>query len=325
MGGGGYEKEAAVPLGVSLCPANAIMGAMTAIPTSPTRLITTPDGRSLDVWLAGPPDGIPVVYHSGTPGNGLPYADYVAALADRGLRYVSVTRPGYGGSTRLEGRAVAHVVADTRTVLDELGVDMAYVAGWSGGGPHALACAALMPERVLGTAILAGVAPYPAPGLDWLAGMGAENIAEFNLTLQGADALLPSVEAGAAMMRSVTPEGIADAFGDLVDEVDRATAHGPFAGYLAALDHEAFRISHWGWLDDDITFTQPWGFNVADIESRVHVWQGAHDRMVPFGHGQWLAANIPNACPHLFAEHGHLSLVVEQFPRIIDELLADPG
>ncbi|MEO8274353.1 MAG: alpha/beta hydrolase [Chloroflexota bacterium] len=295
---------------------------MTELPTRPTRSITTPDGRSLDVWLAGPPDGIPVVYHSGTPGNGLPFAQYVAAMAERGLRYLSITRPGYGGSTRLEGRAVAHVVGDTLTVFDELGIDRAYVVGWSGGGPHALACAALMPERVLGTAILAGVAPYPAAGLDWLSGMGAENVEEFNLALAGPAALLPTVEAGAAQMRAVTPEGIADAFGDLVDEVDRGHAKGPFASYLAALDHEAFRLAGWGWFDDDIAFTRPWGFGVADVESQVHVWQGAHDRMVPFAHGQWLAANLPDACPHLFAEQGHLSLVVEQFPAVLDELLA---
>lgn len=295
---------------------------MNDIPSSPTRQIATPDGRSLDVWLAGPSDGTPLVYHSGSPGAGLPFDQYVQALAERGLRYVSVTRPGYGGSTRHPGRTVADVAGDTRAVLDELGIDRTYVVGWSGGGPHALACAALLPERVIATAVLAGVAPYPAEGIDWLAGMGAENVAEFELALAGPEALLPSVEATASVFRTLTAEGVADAFGDLVDDVDRATARGPFASYLAALGHEAFREGHWGYFDDDFAFLGAWGFHVADIRGRVHVWQGAHDRMVPFAHGQWLAANCGNACPHLFAEHGHLSLVVEQFPRILDELLA---
>jgi pimeloyl-ACP methyl ester carboxylesterase len=322
---GGYEKEAAVPLGVSLCPETGIIGAMPDLPTSPSRQVATPDGRSLDVWLAGPPDGTPVVYHSGTPGNGLPFAGYVEALTARGLRYVSISRPGYGGSTRQEGRVVADVVPDTQLVLDELWIDRAYVIGWSGGGPHAMACAALLPERVLGTAVLAGVAPWEAPGLDWLANMGAENVDEFALALAGPDALLPFVEQAAASLRTITPDAVADAFGDLVDEVDHDAAKGPFAAYLAALDHEAFRGGPFGWLDDDMAFTRPWGFDVPDIPGRVHVWQGAHDRMVPFAHGQWLAASGGNTCPHLFPQHGHLSLVVEQFPAILDELLAGPS
>jgi pimeloyl-ACP methyl ester carboxylesterase len=303
----------------------AIIGAMTDLHSAPSLQARTPEGRSLDVWLAGPSDGAPLVYHSGSPGAGLPFHPYVAAMAKRSLRYVSVTRPGYGGSTRHEGRTVADAAGDTRAVLDELGIDRAYVIGWSGGGPHALACAALLPDRVLGAAVLAGVAPYPAEGLDWLAGMGAENVAEFELALAGPGALLPSVEATASLFRTITAEGVADAFGDLVDEVDHAAAHGQFATYLAALGHEAFRLGHWGYFDDDMAFTRPWGFDVAGIEGRVHVWQGAHDRMVPFAHGQWLAAALPNACPHLLQEHGHLSLVVEQFPRILDELLAGPA
>ena len=169
------------------------------------------------------------------------------------------------------------------------------------------------------------IAPWEAPGLDWLANMGAENIDEFALALEGPAALLPFVEQAAATMRSITPDAIADAFGDLVDDVDRGAAKGPFAANLAALDHEAFRVGPFGWLDDDIAFTRPWGFDVASISRRVHVWQGAHDRMVPFAHGQWLAANGGHTCPHLVPEHGHLSLVVEQFPAILDELLAGPS
>lgn len=294
---------------------------MTQDAATPTLHLPTPDGRSLDVWLAGPPDGTPLVFHSGTPGNGMPFWLHVRAMAERGLRYVSVTRPGYGSSTRQAGRNVADVVADTRLALDHLGIDKAWILGWSGGGPHALACAALMPERVRGTAIIAGVAPYPAEGLDWLAGMGAENVDEFNAALLGPEALMPFMEPLLDVYREMTPSAVADSFGDLVDHVDRASVTGELAEYLAALFREAFRTSYWGIFDDDIVFSTPWGFDVGSIPGRVHIWQGAHDRMVPFGHGQWLAAHIPDACAHLLPEHGHLTLVVDTFPQILDELV----
>lgn len=296
---------------------------MTDSSSSPTLQIVTPDGRSLDVWLAGPHDGTPFLFHSGTPGNGMPFAWHVARLAERGLRYVSITRPGYGSSTRREGRRVADVVDDVRTVLDHLGIDRAYVGGWSGGGPHALACAALLPDRVLGTALIAGVAPYPAEGLDWLAGMGEENVAEFGATLEGGEALRVVVEPQAEAMRVITPADVAASFGDLIDDVDRGALDGPdLASYLADLFHEAFRVGYWGWFDDDIAFTTPWGFDIDSIPGRVHLWQGGHDRMVPYAHGQWLASHCGGACVHLSDDQGHLSLVRDRFGDILDELLA---
>lgn len=308
-----------------MCPETGIIDAVTEIPSRPSRLVRTPDGRSLDVWLAGPPDGTPVLYHSGTPGNGTPFDWHVAKMAERGLRYVSVTRPGYGGSSRQEGRIVADVVTDTQTVLDHLGIDQAWMLGWSGGGPHALACAALMPERVLGTALIAGVAPYPAEGLDWFAGMGVENVEEFQAALQGPAALLPFMEPVRESLGALAPAAVADSFGGLVDEVDTASITGGLAAYVAALFREAFRVSYWGIFDDDMAFTAPWGFDLGSIPGRVHLWQGAHDRMVPFGHGEWLARHVGGACPHLLHDHGHLTLLVDTFPAILDELIARPA
>lgn len=289
----------------------------------PTLIVRTPDGRDLDVWLAGPPDGTPFLYHSGTPGNGLPYPWHVERLAERGLRYVSITRPGYGSSTRREGRSVADGVDDVRTVLDHLGIDRAYVGGWSGGGPHAMATAALLPERVLGTVTIAGVAPYAAEGLDWLDGMGDENVKEFGATLEGGEPLRVIVERDAAAMKAVTPDQVATVLGDLIDEVDRSALDSPdLATYMADLFHEAFRVGYWGWFDDDRAFVKPWGFDLADIPGKVHIWQGAHDRMVPFAHGGWLAAHSGGACNHVDAAQGHLSLVRDRFGDILDELIA---
>lgn len=279
-----------------------------------------PDGRRLDLWVVGPEDGTPLVFHTGTPSSGLPFEPMVRTVLDRGLRYVSWSRPGYGDSSPQPERTVASVVDDTAAVLDHLGAERAYVMGWSGGGPHAIACAALLPDRVINATTIAAVAPYPAEGLDWLDGMGQENIDEFNATLAGPEAHEASLDKLWPTFRDVSPDEIAEAFGDLVDEVDRGAVTGEFAAFLAANMHEGLRESHRGWYDDDIAFIRPWGFDLGAISRPVHIWQGAHDRMVPFAHGQWLAAHIPTACVHLYPEHGHLSLAVDSFPGIVDEM-----
>ncbi len=290
-----------------------------------TMQLRLPDGRSLDVFLDGPENGTPLVYHYGTPAAGLPFGPFVETLAERGLRYVSFSRPGYGSSTRSPARIVADVVGDTVAVLDSIGAERCYVLGWSGGGPHALASAALLPERVIATATIGGIAPYPAEGLDWTSIMGAENIEEFGAALAGADELIPFMERAAPALRVVTPEQVGDAFGDLIDDVDRGSLTGPFAVWMADALHEALRIGYWGWFDDDMAFVRPWGFDLHAIQTPVFLWQGGHDRMVPFAHGEWLADHIPGARSRLFAEHGHLTLAVDSFPRIVDELLAIDG
>jgi pimeloyl-ACP methyl ester carboxylesterase len=283
--------------------------------------IATPDGRSLDLYVAGPPEGTPLVFHVGTPGSGLPFEQFVDTLAERGLRYLSWSRPGYGSSTRLPGRDVAQVVDDTVTVLDQLGADSCYVLGWSGGGPHAMACAARLAGRVKAVATIGAVAPWPAEGLDWMAGMGAENIEEFSASLEGPDALIEFKERAWPIFSKVTAQEISDAFGDLIDDVDRGSLTGEFAEWIAASMREGLRQGYWGWFDDDMAFTKPWGFDLGSISVPVHIWQGAHDRMVPFAHGQWLASRVGNSCAHLHPEHGHLSLAVDSIPRILDELI----
>jgi pimeloyl-ACP methyl ester carboxylesterase len=212
-------------------------------------------------------------------------------------------------------------VEDSAAVLDAIGAERCHVIGWSGGGPHALACAARLPERVIGAATIGGVAPYPAEGLDWMAGMGAENVEEFGAALAGPDELNTFMEREAPALRVVTPEQVADAFGDLIDDVDRGSLTGAFAEWTADVFHEALRLGYWGWFDDDMAFTKPWGFELDEIGVPVFTWQGSHDRMVPFAHGEWLAAHLPAATPRLFEEHGHLSLAVDSIPRIVDELL----
>lgn len=288
--------------------------------SSPTP-VATPDGRRLDVYVAGRPDGIPVLFIFGTPSSGLPSAQAVDTFAARGLRHISFSRAGYAGSTRKPGRSVADVVPDVETVLDHIGADSVYVIGWSGGGPHALATAALMPERVRAVAIIGGVAPYPAEGLEWTAGMGKENVEEFGASLESAEALIAFKEKKWPVFSRVTGAEVADAFGDLIDDVDRGSLTGEFAEWVAANVREGLREGYWGWFDDDMAFVKPWGFDLRSITVPVHIWQGGHDRMVPFAHGEWLAAHCAGACPHLLPEHGHLSLAVDSIPTILDELL----
>lgn len=287
--------------------------------------ITMPDGRQLDVYLAGPTDGDVLLFHTGTPSAAVPFAPLVDAMAERGLRYVAFNRAGYGSSTRRPGRSVADVVDDARAVLDHVGAQRALTIGWSGGGPHALACAALLDDRILAAALIAGAAPYAADGLDYLADMGEENIEEFNAAIAGPEALIPFKERNWPIFRAITGAEVAAALGDLIDDVDRGALTGAFAEWAALAFREGLRQSYWGWFDDDMAFVHPWGFDLESIRVPVHVWQGRHDRMVPYAHGEWLVRHIPTSIPHLFDHHGHLSLAIDSLGTILDELIASAG
>ena len=144
-------------------------------------------GRLLDVELSRPDEGRPLIFHNGTPMAGRMFAPMVEQGAERGVRHIAYSRPGYCGSERDTGRTVADCARDVAAIADELGIERFLTVGWSGGGPHALACAALLPERTMAAATLAGVAPFNAHGLDWLAGMGEENIEEFGAARAGED------------------------------------------------------------------------------------------------------------------------------------------
>jgi pimeloyl-ACP methyl ester carboxylesterase len=192
------------------------------------------DGRSLDVEVSGPDGATPLVVHHGTPGERSQYPPFAAAAAAKGLRYVSYSRPGYGGSSRQPGRAVADWAADTAAILAHLSADRCYTVGASGGGPHALACAALSADRVLACATVAGVGPFGAEGLDFLQGMGRENHEEFGAALAGPAELQAYLEREAASLAEITGQRVATAFGDLVSAVDVAALTGDFAAFVAA-------------------------------------------------------------------------------------------
>jgi pimeloyl-ACP methyl ester carboxylesterase len=285
------------------------------------QLIPMPDGRDIDVLTTGPEDGFPLVIHEGTPAGLVVDSNTAAEAAQRGLRYVVAARPGYEGSTPRPGRRVADVADHVAAVLDALGVGEFVSMGMSGGGPHTLACAALLPGRCLAAASIAGVAPYEADGLDFLAGMGPENVTEFTLTLEGADALTPYLEKEAEPLRQITGEQITAALGGVISGADAGVITGEFADELAASIRAALREGVAGWRDDDLAFAADWGFSLDALAGRVAIWQGDQDLMVPFAHGQWLAAHIPGARVHLEPGAGHLTMVVTAIGRILDDLL----
>ncbi len=285
-------------------------------------LITTPDGRALDVETTGPEGGVPLLFHHGTPGCRHQFRTIREAAVARGLRLVTWSRPGYGASDRRPGRRVADVVDDVAAIVHALGADRVLTAGWSGGGPHALATAALLPERVAGVVVIAGVAPYEAEGLDFLAGMGKGNVEEFGLALEGADALRPLLEREAAELRTVDAEGIIAGQSTILPEVDRVALRDDLGEDLAASFREALRTSVDGWLDDDLAFCVPWGFDLARIDVPTFLWQGSADLMVPFAHGQWLASALPGATVHLEEGEGHLLVGARLIGRILDEVAA---
>jgi pimeloyl-ACP methyl ester carboxylesterase len=206
-------------------------------------------------------------------------------------------------------------------LLDGLSAAHFVTVGWSGGGPHALACAALLPGRCAGASVIAGVAPHDAAGLDWLGGMGDENIAEFQAAAQGVRPLDAFLTAMAGDLARVTADDVVAAFGDLLSEVDRKALTGGLASYLAESTRYAVSAGIAGWREDDLAFFADWGFPLTDVRVPVAIWQGDQDRMVPPTHGHWLAAHVPGAEAHLLPDEGHLSLLAG-IDEIIDNLLA---
>ncbi len=284
-------------------------------------IITLPDGRDLEVEVTGPDDGPVVLFHHGTPGGSAQFGGMAREVHARGHRLVTWSRAGYGASTRRAGRDVAAEVADALAVLDHLGAGTCLVAGWSGGGPHALACGALAPARVRGVLSIAGVAPYHADGLDFLDGMGQENHDEFGAALAGEAALRTYLDAARPGLLQITADDIVAELETLLPPVDRDALTGEFGDFLAAEFRQSVAVGVDGWLDDDLAFTRPWGFDLDAIAVPVHVWQGTDDLMVPIAHGRWLAGHLPTAVVHLEEGQGHLSLGIGTMGRMLDELL----
>lgn len=279
--------------------------------TSRLDSMTTSSGRRLEFFVdAMPPDDAALLlYHHGTPAAGPIEPDLLNAARANGLLTVELVRPGYGGSDRQPGRTVADIADLSAELADHLGHDRFVTLGWSGGGPHALATAALLPDRCAGAVSWAGVGPFDAPGLDFLAGMGQDNIEEFGAAMQGAEALAAYLEPAAAGLRGAAPDEIVDQMRSLLPLVDQAVITGRTGEQWADVFRWAVSSGIDGWFDDDIAFISPWGFEPSAIRVPVTAWQGEQDLMVPVAHVHWLAGAIPTAVAHVHPDDGHLSLV----------------
>jgi len=280
------------------------------------RAIEGHGGRTLTVREGGDPAGVPVLVHHGTPGSSVLYPPHVADAAARGIRLIAYDRPGYGGSTRNTGRNVADCAADVVAICDALGIERLCTWGASGGGPHALALAALLPDRIAAAAALCSVAPPDAAGLDFTAGMGEQNVESMRAAMADEATHRAQHEREVVELTDVTPEQLVEAWHTLLGPADRAVLTGALAEFTLAHIHAGLDPSTDGWFDDDLCFVRPWGFDVASIRVPVLVWHGEQDRFVPFAHGEWLAAHVPGAEARLRADDGHLTILERRMPEI---------
>ncbi len=283
--------------------------------------LTLADGRTLEFRCSGPAEGLPLLFHHGTPGSCVAIRSFDRAAHRHGLRVITASRAGYGSSSPNPGRQVADVVSDTKAIIDHLGIDRCVVAGWSGGGPHALACAARLDEAA-GALVIAGVAPYDADGLDFLAGMGEDNIDEFGAAIEGPAAIRAYLEVARGELDDLTVERLISSMDSLLPDADKAVLTAEFGEDMVAEFDEALRAGIEGWLDDDLAFSGPWGFDLSEIQIPVAIWQGSDDLMVPFAHGQWLATHVPGASVHLESGEGHLSIALGAADAMCAELAA---
>ena len=283
------------------------------------KTVETADGRTLAYEEVGDPDGAALFMLHGTPGCRLSgrHPD-VSRVVAAGLRIVSYDRPGYGRSSRRHGRRVVDCVGDVAAIADQLGIDQFAVTGGSGGGPHALAVGARLPERVTQVACDVGGAPYDVPDLDWFAGMDQVNIREFGWALAGEETLDSELERETReILDRLAHDPTAALAGIELSAADRAVLADPAVREsFGRSTREMFAQGAAGWIDDDLAFITPWGFDVEELQLPVEIRYGATDVLVPPSHGEWLAAHIKHATVVVDERGGHLSTPDQRLDRL---------
>ncbi|MEU8262364.1 alpha/beta hydrolase [Micromonospora sp. NPDC048999] len=253
------------------------------------------DGRTLHVYDTGGAGRLAVFWHHGTPNIGAPPAPLFTAADRLQLRWVSYDRPGYGGSTPVPGRDIASAATDVAAVADALGIARFVVMGHSGGGPHALACGALLPDRVVAVVSGAGLAPYDAEGLDWFAGMVPSGVASLRAAAAGRAAMVAHETSGIEYDPQFTP-------------ADLTSLHGDWSWFDSVVG-PATKSGQGGLVDDDLAYASPWGFRPAQVTPPVLLLHGDRDGIVPAAHGEWLARHCPAAELRRYPEDGHISVL----------------
>jgi pimeloyl-ACP methyl ester carboxylesterase len=272
----------------------------TSTPADAT-VVKTSDGRVLALCEWGDPTGMPLFYLHGTPGGRL-LRSAGGEYERHGIRAITYDRPGYGRSTRQPGRLVRDAAADVRVIADRLGIDRFAVVGVSSGGPHALAVAAGLPDRVTRCATLKGLGPRDAPDLDFFDGMSPEELSEWRTVALGEEyndrqfyrdtlAFVDSIKAMTdlpAHIRDMVVQGFSDAI-----------TPGPG-----------------GLFDDYGAVSQPWGFALETISCPVTIMVAEDDTSVPPAHGAWLADHLP-AAQVISVPGGHLGPHEQQEEQIL--------
>jgi pimeloyl-ACP methyl ester carboxylesterase len=284
------------------------------------QMVTARDGRKLAVESLGAPGGKPVFLLHGTPGALIGPRPRASILYRRGIRLIGYNRPGYADSDRLKGRRVADAAADVEDIANFFSLRRFSVVGRSGGAPHALACAALLPERVACAAALCSLAPYNAAGLDWTDGMAASNVEAY--TGDNLSALIARLsshvrelrEASEGLLRFLEPE-LENSDNDVVGDI-------ALRRIIAQTHAEATRCGIDGWVDDVLALGSPdgWGFNPQDIALPVLLWHGQDDKFSPASHSSWLQNRIAGAQLDVQPSVAHFD-AVKSLPGILSWVL----
>ena len=281
-----------------------------------THSITTKDGRTLTFNEAGQPDGVPILALHGTPGSRHLFPQLVEDAQLHGYHLLSYNRPGYGGSTPHPGRNVANAAEDIAEIAAQLNLDRLGIWGISGGGPHALAAAALLPELEPATVSLASLAPYHAEELDWFSGMGQDNLDEFGAALESRGKLEEYIKAEVPAMLNADPKSLVNALISLLCPADVAVFTEDYAEFSLKRIREGIEKRIDGWVDDDLAFVKPWGFDLSQIHIPLLLMHGEQDQMVPVSHGKWLASKISTVEERILADDGHLTLTANRIPEV---------
>ncbi len=263
------------------------------------------DGRKIAVQVSGKPAGHPVFFFHGTPGSSMGPLPRTQVLYKMGVQVISFDRPGYGRSERLFARTVADVVPDVVAIADSIGLERFAVIGRSGGAPHALACAAQLPDRVTRAAALVSLAPWGAAGLDWFNGMASSNVDAFATAASEPELLITRLVQNAAKINENPASQFADLSAEMPEPDRRMMADVGIRRLLAENSREALRYGPDGWIDDVLAFCSPWGIEVSDIRVPVLLWAGEKDVFSPVTHTRWLGDRIPDALVQITPESAH--------------------
>ena len=278
------------------------------------------DGRNLDLLIGAGSSQTAIIFHHGTPSCANIWKPWVEHFEKLGIRSIAYSRAGYYTSDRKVGRDIVSVNSDIAEVLDHFSIDSFVAVGWSGGGPHALA--STLDPRCKSAVVLAGVGMYDQPDLDFLAGMGEENLDEFGHALKGEAELSKWMEANASAYKTITGEELRNSVGTLYSESDIITMQRKdYSDGLAEVYRRSLEVSYSGWIDDDIAFAKDWGFTLDQVKVPVAIFQGDEDLMVPGSHGRWLHNHLPHSTLRMLKGQGHLSFFSASQAEILGFLL----